>query len=696
VTASAVRSTLCLLLGVACLAEPVAARTSASFLASPTAVAGDRFGAALDGGGTTLVVGAPGQGGTGAVYVYVRDGDAWVLEAELHAAGGASGDELGAAVALDGDTLVAGAPGRAGGAGATYVFTRAGGSWSPRAALVPDGAAPGWRSGAAVDVAGDLVVVGAPGANADAGVAVAFRGGGAAWRSIGLAVDAAALAAGDRAGTSVATDGVTVVVGAPRRDGGPTAVDSGIVFVAGRAGDAVTPITSLTGRLGRINDRFGAAVDVRGDALAVGVPSGSWREGASTLTAPGSVQLFAVQNGSWRPSAALSSFGPGNTRGEAVRLGGTRVVSGAPFSEGEVGVAGEAAALYVGFRSAGAWIDGGEALRAELPEELWVGSQLGTSVALTDDTIAGGAPGLERVYLFQSRPPVFATPPTATPVVAGLLEPVRFEGSASDPDGDAVSLFWSFGDGDGTSVSPATHRYAAPGTFDAVLLASDGIGETAATVRVEVGAPTTTVTALELREKYREALIPTGGGGGEVEGAGGGDGERELAASGKLRVKGVLALAAAEVAGLDRSSRFRLALGGMLLDVALGDDPGYAAGDTTATVVVTAEGDPDEGSSDFRYATLALDWSGGELVFGLKLVSAKGFRVFTDPVLGGTLAGTPSGRQSGVVTGAVAFGPASATVARSYRAKVKTVDRERRNGRRIHRSSVKVKAKGAL
>jgi len=684
---------LALLLGLGLLVQHAAALTSTAFLTAPNGAGGDHFGAALDGGGTTLVVGAPGHGGAGAVYVYVRDGDAWVLEAELHAAGGASGDELGAAVALDGDTLVAGAPGRAGGSGAAYVFTRDGGIWTPRAQLVPDGASAGWRSGAAVDVAGDLVVVGAPGANGDTGTAAAFRAAGAEWTPIGLAVDAGALLAGDRAGTSVATDGVTVVVGAPRRDGSASAVDSGIVFVAERRGDLVTPVTSFESRLGRINDRFGAAVDVRGDAFAVGVPSGSWREGTSTLTAPGSLQLYAFENGSWRPRAILSSFGPGNTRGEAVRLGGTRVVSGAPYSEGEVGVAGEAAALHVGFRSGGAWVDGGEALYADLPEDVEVTSGLGTSVALTGDTVAGGAPALERVYLFQSRPPVFDAPPTARPLRAGLLETVRFEGAASDPDGDDVSVFWSFGDGNGTSVSPATHRYAAPGSFDAVLLASDGIGETAATVRVDVAAPTTTLTALELREKYKEALIPVGGGG-EVDAAG--EGEREVVASGKLRVKGTLPLTSDERAALEAQSRFRFALGGLLLDVGLGDDPAYAAGATLAEIALVDRGFADEGTSDVRYATLALDWSGGSLAFTLKLIPSKGLRFFTDPVLGATLAGTSSGRQTGVVTGAVAFGDASATVQRSYRAKVKTVDREQRNGRRVYRSTVKTKAKGAL
>lgn len=668
------------------VAGTAAARDSGVFLVAPERAAGDRFGAALDAAGTTMVVGAPGRG---AVHVFVQIEGSWTHATTFTAPDATAGDEFGAAVGLDGDTLVVGAPGRAGGSGAAYVFTRSGDAWTPGPVLVPDGAAPGWRAGTAVDVAGDLAVVGAPGANGEAGLAAAFAG--AAWAPLGAVVDPAALIAGDRTGASVATDGATVVVGAPRRDGDAGA-DTGVVFVAHRAGGAIVELAS---RSPRANDRFGAGVDVRGDALAVGVPSGSIMEGSSTITAPGSVQLFGLVGGAWTPTARVSAFGPGNTRGESVRLGGTRVVSGAPFSEGEVGILGESAALYVAFRNGATWIDGGEPLRADVEEADWIASGLGTSVGLTSDTIAGGAPFLDeargRVYLFQSNAPVFDVPPTATPSTPSLLEPVQLTGHAVDPDGDEVSYVWSFGDGAATSVTPTSHRYAGVGSFEATLLASDGIAEASASVRVDVPPPTSTVTRLEFREKYKEALVPVGGG--EEEGSENG-GERDVAASGIVRLKGTLALAPADVAALGPASRFRFGLGDAAIDVALGDDPSYAAGATTASIVVATAGDDD--APAFRWLALELDWAGGALAFRVKVVPAKGFRLFADPVVGAALAGTPSGKRTGVVEGAVVFGPASATVRRSYKARVKTVSREPPIGRAVYRSVVKVKAKGAL
>ena len=65
---------------------------------------------------------------------------------------------------------------------------------------------------------------------------------------------------------------------------------------------------------------------------------------------------------------------------------------------------------------------------------------------------------------------------------------IRFDGSASsDPDGDALTYAWNFGDGSsGTGATP-THSYATAGVYEVSLVVSDGVLESAAvTARVEV------------------------------------------------------------------------------------------------------------------------------------------------------------------------------------------------------------------
>ena len=56
-------------------------------------------------------------------------------------------------------------------------------------------------------------------------------------------------------------------------------------------------------------------------------------------------------------------------------------------------------------------------------------------------------------------------------------EAVSFAGSTSDPDGDAVSVLWSFGDGaTSTQLVPGTHAYTTAGSYTVTLTATDSHG----------------------------------------------------------------------------------------------------------------------------------------------------------------------------------------------------------------------------
>lgn len=166
-----------------------------AYIKPPNTDAGDAFGTVLDLEDDTLVVGAaledggvPGINGddadnsapdSGAVYVYVRDNDGvWALQAYLKSSNPDSDDQFGAAVALSGDTLVVGAPNEASratgiegnqssnswpGTGAAYVFVRDDtGAWSQQAYIKASNTGNGDLFGAAVGIADDTLVVGAP------------------------------------------------------------------------------------------------------------------------------------------------------------------------------------------------------------------------------------------------------------------------------------------------------------------------------------------------------------------------------------------------------------------------------------------------------------------------------------------------------------------------------------------------------
>jgi PKD repeat protein len=79
------------------------------------------------------------------------------------------------------------------------------------------------------------------------------------------------------------------------------------------------------------------------------------------------------------------------------------------------------------------------------------------------------------------RPPVAAIGVSTTGVEGS---PVSFDGSASsDPDGDALTYAWDFGDGStGTGAKP-THTYADNGSYTATLTVKDPVGADDSQVR---------------------------------------------------------------------------------------------------------------------------------------------------------------------------------------------------------------------
>jgi len=166
--------------------------------------AGDEFGSsvAVD-GDTVVVVGAPiedssstGVGGldndsasgSGAAYVFTRTGTTWTQQAYVKASNTGAGDQFGFSVAVDGDTVVVGAPfedsssmgvggldnDSASGSGAAYVFTRTGAAWTEQAYVKASNTGAGDYFGFSVAVSGDTVVVGAQAEDIFAGAAYMF------------------------------------------------------------------------------------------------------------------------------------------------------------------------------------------------------------------------------------------------------------------------------------------------------------------------------------------------------------------------------------------------------------------------------------------------------------------------------------------------------------------------------------------
>lgn len=211
---------------------------SAQSTIAPSDPARVAFGASLAASGGQLLVGDPGQsGGQGAVYTGAdAGGGAWGVTNKFSVSGTLG---LGGAVAWRApDVALVGAPASAVGPtpAAGNVRVRAiAGAGTDLQSLAPSPAAAGANFGAALAVAGPVVLVGAPsdaGSTTGAGAVHVYRCAAAGPNPCapGPRVEAAGGAAGDRFGAAVATDGVLAVVGAPRFDPAG-ATDAGSIFL---------------------------------------------------------------------------------------------------------------------------------------------------------------------------------------------------------------------------------------------------------------------------------------------------------------------------------------------------------------------------------------------------------------------------------------------------------------------------------
>jgi choice-of-anchor B domain-containing protein len=271
--------------------------TAAGTLDASRARAGSQFGTALAVAGDLALVGAPADSAGGWVYSYTRsrNGD-WTLAATLPAQGVVAGDHFGASIAISGDRIAVGATAHDA-KGAVYVFKRAAdGSWSQESSLesraIPDNA----QLGAAVALKGDRVFAGAPGASfPPAPVAVApgtapaagRQGGGGGGRGNAVPVPGMAVVfeqnpakqwravatlmpfdfSNARFGSSLAAVGDELWIGAPLSDG------MGRIFRAKADKDGNwTGMTKLDVDSIDAGAQFGATFAVSTDGAVIGMP----------------------------------------------------------------------------------------------------------------------------------------------------------------------------------------------------------------------------------------------------------------------------------------------------------------------------------------------------------------------------------------------------------------------------------------
>jgi len=269
---------------------------------------------ALSGDGSTMVVGAPyessGSRGvnenqndnsayaSGAVYMLARQGSSWVQQAYIKASNTDQSDHFGASVALsrDGNTLAVASPWESSAAtgidgdqhdnslrqaGAVYVFSRAGSTWTQQAYIKASNTG---RAGEG-EVPGD---------------------GDQFGYSLALSGDGNTLAVG-----AISEDGAAQQVNGNERD--DSQQSSGAVYVFNRTGPSWTQQAYLKGSHLQAGDMLGFAVALSFDGHTLVTSAFDERGSGRTINGPrdntaggaGALYVFARSEGAWRQQAYI-------------------------------------------------------------------------------------------------------------------------------------------------------------------------------------------------------------------------------------------------------------------------------------------------------------------------------------------------------------------------------------------------------
>jgi FG-GAP repeat len=311
--------------------------TQQAYVKASNTGAGDLFGCALalSSNGNTLAVGASEEDSSakgingaqnnnsaadsGAVYVLTRSGTTWTQQAYLKGAQTGAGDGFGSAISLaaNGNTLLVGAGREDGGstlvggsqtdesapdAGAAYVFTRSGSTWTQQAYLKASNTEAGDDFGERVILSSDgtTAVIGAlledgaaVGANGDAssnaaldsGAAYVFTQTGGIW-TFQAYLKASNTDAGDSFGAALAisSTGDTLAISAHGEDSGDVGLDgnqtsngsgaAGAAYLFKRSSGSWTQQSYIKASNTNAGDRFGIdlalSMSANGNRLACG------------------------------------------------------------------------------------------------------------------------------------------------------------------------------------------------------------------------------------------------------------------------------------------------------------------------------------------------------------------------------------------------------------------------------------------
>lgn len=338
----------------------------------------------------------------GTAYVFVEASGGWANmteTAELTASDGSANAYFGSSVAISGTTIVVGAGGTTIGGnprqGAAYVFVEPEGGWTSTtetAELVASDGYVGDDLGDAVSIDGDTVVAGAPyagvGSNSEQGAVYLFVQPQGGWSNMTQTAKLTASdgAANDILGVAVNVNNNTVVGGASEANvGGNASAGAAYVFVEAAGGwSDMTQTAKLTASDAAMDDYFGSAVDIGSSTIVVGAPSDY----------SGAVYVFVEPKGGWTDMTQTAELTPSQPASEllaggSVGISGNIVVAGAAGAS--IGGNPNSGEVLVFLEPPGGWVNMNQSSMLTASDES-AGDGFGHSIAIGSNSGVVGSP----------------------------------------------------------------------------------------------------------------------------------------------------------------------------------------------------------------------------------------------------------------------------------------------------------------
>lgn len=313
---------------------PVNGQVTESFIISTERDNADGFGKAFAKYGNDIIIGAASArvNGvlSGATFVFSKIGDRWQEAFQLIPDDGADFDTFGSSVAMNERFAFVGAPldnDNGSQSGAVYVFERTGNRWILQSKLLPHDGAIDHYFGASLSIAGNRLAVGARsdtenGFNAGAVYLFKFSAGEWTEETKIIASDGSA---GDGFGVSLALSENMLIIGANATD--QNGSESGAAYVFEYTAGKWEQAAKLTPGDGAAGDKFGHSVSISGEIAVIGSP----RADIGNHFDQGAAYIFFREHSKWSECVKLTADDGGEFDyfGNAVFVAHQRIIVGA-------------------------------------------------------------------------------------------------------------------------------------------------------------------------------------------------------------------------------------------------------------------------------------------------------------------------------------------------------------------------------